>query len=105
MTKKEKIHNHVIKNDNITYEFSFVKWAIQDDLIENLDHYKALINEAKLERETCLKEEPLFHEDIIKQYQERVNHLVLMDIAKRLDIPADKIMETLSDINLVDLLE
>jgi len=76
------------------------------DLIHNFEIYRKLVEPLKEQlKELLEKEDPLFHEEINKQYIEMIKSEFLQEITKRLQVTSEEAMGVIEDLNLKEYLK
>jgi len=79
---------------------------IMADLIHNFEIYRKLVEPLKEQlKELLEKEDPLFHEEINKQYIEMIKSEFLQEITKRLQVTSEEAMGVIEDLNLKEYLK
>lgn len=72
------------------YQDQIVDW-----LIDNKSTLELLLSEINADLRIMLSAEPLFHEEVIEQYNRRVKVIIGEEISRQLGIQIDIIFETL----------
>lgn len=75
-------------------------------LLNKREYFQELIIPITLQKTVLYsKENVLFHEEINKQYVQRINNLIATDISKGTGAPYDLILEFLQELNYITYLE
>lgn len=75
------------------------------DLIHNQDYFKVLVKDLTAQlKENLVKNDPVMHNDIYKNYYEIVKSTILQDVTKRIGINAEDAMIILENVNWKDYL-
>lgn len=76
------------------------------DLIHNQAHYVSLLNDLLNQRKMVLEtEDPVFHQEIEKNFEETAKSIILQDVVKRLLITPEDAMIVLNELNLKEYLK
>lgn len=74
-------------------------------LTDNHEHIKELVNPLTLLYSTAVSTDPLFKEDVDKQYQDNVCSIITNEVTKRLGVSTEDVLVVLEGIDLKEYLK